>query len=414
MPASRLPTLPCRRFWRLSLAVAACLSALWLAGCGLAPKAPTSIPEVAPAKPVSSLREAPFSALPGWKDDDLREIWPAFVASCSAFVNKPAWRQPCAAARTVSPVDKASIRLFFETHFTPHQAFMPDGTDAGLMTGYYEPLLRGARKRGGPFQTPLYRRPDDLIAIQLASLYPELKGMRLRGRLQGKQIVPYYSRAEITASNRLAGKELLWVDDPVDAFFLQVQGSGRVVLTDTGETVRLAYADQNGHPYKSIGRYLIAQGELSLDQASAQGIKAWLARNPARQAELFGANPSFVFFKEERLLDPTAGPKGALGVPLTAGRSVAVDPNFIALGTPVYLASTHPADQRAMRKLVVAQDTGSAITGPLRLDYFWGFGPAAGEIAGKTRQRVAVWMLLPKGGIQTEATARRIRPNVAE
>jgi len=160
------------------------------------------------------------------------------------------------------------------------------------VTGYYEPLLRGARKRGGVYQTPLYRAPEDLLTIDLASVYPDLKNMRLRGRVVGNKVVPYPSRAELLQSHALSGKELVWVDDPVEAFFLQVQGSGRVFMPDSNETVRLAYADQNGHPYKSIGRYLVDKGEMTLAQASAQGIKAWVAANPARQQELLNVNPS--------------------------------------------------------------------------------------------------------------------------
>src|SRR5690606_21652127 len=195
-------------------------------------------------------------------------------------------------------------------------------------TGYYEPLLRGARKRGGLYQTPLYRAPTDLLAIDLANVYPELKGLRLRGRLVGKKVVAYPSRAELMQSGELVGKEILWVDDPIEAFFLQVQGSGRVQLAGSNEIVRLAYENQNGWPYKSIGRYLVGKGELTLDQASMQNIRAWVLANPERQQELLNANPSYVFFREEKVTDPTVGPKGAMGVPLTPQRSIAVDPQF--------------------------------------------------------------------------------------
>lgn len=278
----------------------------------------------------------------------------------------------------------------------PHQVFNPDGSDTGLVTGYYEPLLRGARKRGGAYQTPLYRAPDDLLTVDLASVYPELKGMRLRGRLVGNRIVPYPTRADMNQSNALAGKELVWVDDPIEAFFLQVQGSGRVQLSDTKEIVRIAYADQNGHPYKSIGRYLVDKGEMTLDQASMQSIKTWFVKNPARQQELLNANPSFVFFREEKLPDPKLGPKGSLGVPLTAQRSIAVDVQFIPLGVPVFLATTQPNKDAPLERLMLAQDTGGAIKNPVRADFFWGFGAEAGAKAGKMKQRGAMWILLPK------------------
>ena len=220
--------------------------------------------------------------------------------------------------------------------------------------------------------------------------------MRLRGRQVGNKVLPYYSRAELVQQNLLSGKELLWVDNTIDAFFLQVQGSGRVVLDETRETVRVAYADQNGHPYRSIGRYLVERGELSLEQASMQGIKAWAAANPARQQELLNANPSFVFFREEKISDPSKGPKGALGVPLTPQRSIAIDPQFIALGAPVFISTTQPNSNVPLRRLMLAQDTGGAIRNPVRADFFWGHGPEAGELAGRMKQSVQMWVLLPK------------------
>jgi membrane-bound lytic murein transglycosylase A len=241
----------------------------------------------------------------------------------------------------------------------------------------------------------LYRVPDDLLTIDLASVYPELKNMRLRGRLVGKKVVPYSTRAEIDKAD-IAGKELLWVDDPVEAFFLEVQGSGRVQLSDTGETVRVAYADQNGHPYKAIGRWLVEKGELTVPQATAQGIKAWIVANPGRRQELFNANPSYIFFKEERLPDPRIGPKGALGVPLTPSRSVAIDPSFLPLGAPIFLSTTQPASEVPVQRLMMGQDTGGAIRGAVRADFFFGFGGDAAENAGRMKQRGTIWVLMPK------------------
>jgi membrane-bound lytic murein transglycosylase A len=390
-------------FTRSSLLVSAALVALSISAC-------TSIPPQQPAKPAAPvpppakaaeapkeiLKPATFAALPGWTRDDLRQAWPAFLSSCEVLIKKMEWKEPCAIARDVNATDEKAVRLFFETFFVPHQVINADGSDSGLVTGYYEPLLRGARKRGGPYQTPLLRAPEDLLTVDLTSVYPELKGMRLKGRLVGNKVVPYPSRAEMSQSHAVAGKELLWVDDPIEAFFLQVQGSGRVQLTDAKETVRVAYADQNGHPYKSIGRYLVDKGELTLEQASAQSIKAWVAANPARQQELLNANPSYVFFKEEKLTDPNKGPKGSLGVPLTPQRSIAVDVQFVPLGVPVFLATTQPGSDAPLQRLVVAQDTGGAIKSAVRADYFWGFGPEAGEKAGKMKQRGMMWVLLPK------------------
>jgi membrane-bound lytic murein transglycosylase A len=400
----------CILFNRRSVPVSLAAVAFALSGCVTTPPQPAQPappvvvpPPVGPAGPITVPKAEPaplmtpstFGALPGWQQDDLREAWPAFIGSCKVLVRKDDWKAPCSAAAGVDPGDHSAIRLFFESYFVPNQVRAADGDDTGLITGYYEPMLQGARKRGGAFQTPLYRVPDDLLTVDLGSVYPELKNMRLRGRLIGKKVVPYNTRAEIDRAE-LSGKELLWVDDPVEAFFLEVQGSGRVRLSDSGETVRLAYAEQNGHPYKAIGRWLVEKGELTVPQASAQGIKAWIAANPARRQELFNANPSYIFFKEERLPDPSIGPKGALGVPLTPARSVAVDPQFLPLGAPVFLATTRAASDVPMQRLMMGQDTGGAIRGAVRADFFYGFGKDAADSAGLMKQRGQIWVLLPK------------------
>ncbi len=335
-----------------------------------------------------------FTDVPGWASDDVGAALPPFITSCSVLDKQPKWAPACAAAHKVPVGDGAAARRFFESQFVPNKVQAADGTDVGLITGYYEPLLKGARKRHAAFQTPLYRVPDDLITVDLGSVYPELSNMRLRGKLVGNKVVPYDDRAQIDRGT--PGKALLWVDDPVEAFFLEVQGSGRVWLSDTGDTVRIAYADQNGHPYKSIGRYLVEKGELTLANASAQSIKAWIAAHPERRQELFNANPSYVFFREEKLADPSIGPKGALGVPLTPERSIAVDPRYVPLGSPVFLATKQPASEEPMQRLMQAQDTGGAIRGEVRADVFFGFGPEAGEKAGKMKQPGMMWVLLPK------------------
>lgn len=355
----------------------------------------TSIPAPVAVPPVPLMTPTTFAALPGWQQDDLRQAWPAFQASCKALAAKPDWRDVCAASAAVDPADAAAIRAFFEARFVPNQVRAADGADSGLITGYYEPMLTGARKRGGAFQTPLYKVPDDLLTIDLGAAYPELKSMRLRGRLVGRKVVPYSTRAEIERAP-IAGKELLWVDDPVEAFFLEVQGSGRVALSDTGETVRVAYADQNGQPYKAIGRWLVEQGELTVQSASAQSIKAWIAAHPERRQELFNANPSYIFFKEERLPDPSIGPKGALGVPLTPGRSVAVDAQMLPLGAPIWLSTTRAGSEEPMQRLMMGQDTGGAIRGAVRADFFYGFGKQAADSAGLMKQRGQIWVLVPR------------------
>lgn len=349
-----------------------------------------------------TLRVVSFADLVGWAEDDLRQAWPAFIASCDVLGKRAVWKEVCASAVMVNAEDVTEVRNFFEGQFIPHVVNNADGSMSGTVTGYYEPLLRGSRTRNGKYQIPLFRVPEDLLTIDLSAVYPELKNMRLRGRVVGNKVVPYFSRAEITDKNSLAGKELVWVDNAVEAFFLQIQGSGRVYLEETQETIRVAYGDQNGHPYKSIGRFLVERGDLKLEQASAQGIAAWAAANPTRVQELLNVNPSVVFFKEEKLTAASKGPKGALGVPLTAQRSIAIDAQFIPLGVPVFLSTTQPNSDVPLRRLMLAQDTGGAIRGAVRADFFWGFGAEAGERAGKMKQVGSMWVLLPKALAKTQ------------
>ena len=366
------------------------------APCPVCPVCPAVTPEPPKAKTLEAVN---WSDLPGWMDGDPGAAWETFLRSCTRLKAQAAWRESCALAEQLPA--GASVRTFFETHFLPYRVANADGSVQGLATGYYEPLLRGSRRKEGPYRYPLYAAPADLLIVDLAEINPELKHLRLRGRLEGRRVVPYYPRAEIERGlPALTGKELLWVDDPVDLFFLQVQGSGRVRLA-TGELVRVGYADQNGQPYKSIGRYLVEQGELKLEQASMQGIKAWGAANPAGLEVLLNQNPSYVFFREL----PTAGsgqdsnadgPVGALGVALTPERSIAVDPRHIPLGAPVFLATTWPGSTQPLARLVLAQDSGGAIRGAVRADYFWGFGDAAGAQAGRMRQSARMWVLLPR------------------
>ena len=217
----------------------------------------------------------------------------------------------------------------------------------------------------------------------------------MRGRLEGNKVVPYFSRGETREAAGLAGQEIVWIDNALDAFMLEVQGSGRVQLT-TGETIRLQYEDQNGHPYRSIGKYLADQGVMPIEQVNMPAIRAWLAANPQRLHEVLDINPSVVFFREAPLEDPSIGPKGALGVPLTAGRSIAVDPKFLPLGAPMFLSTTHPGTTLPLQRLVVAQDTGGAIRGPVRADLFFGFGAEAGAQAGMMKYDGEMWLLWPR------------------
>ncbi len=365
---------------------------VWLAACTTTPPV---IPETE-QMPVEERQQVSFSDLPGWKSDNLKDVLPAFRKSCRAIGKKKDWQDVCAKAYDMDENDTFAIRSFFETHFVPYRIANENGSETGLATGYFEPLLKGSRVRKGKFRTALYRQPDDLLVIDLASAYPQLKRLRLRGKLDGNRVVPYETRAEIEKSGKLAGHEIVWVDDVLDAFFLEIQGSGRVYIPESGETIRLAYANQNGRPYRSIGRYLLDRGELKPGQASSQQIRQWIRRNPERLREVLDSNPSYVFFREERIDDPSEGPKGALGVPLTPERSIAIDPRHIPLGAPVFVDTTRPYSSVPLQKLMLAQDTGGAIRGAVRADYFWGFGPQAGEMAGKMKQKLKVWLLLPK------------------
>ena len=357
-----------------------------------------------------------WTELPNWESDDLSRWWPLFLRNCKGLMRPTsgnlaaparatprAWQPVCAAAVDPSKApaagDSAAVRRFLQTWLQPWRIAGADGRPAtNTVTGYYEPLVRGSRRQGGRYQWPLYAVPADLLVVDLGSVYPDLTGKRVRGRLDGRRVVPYDTRAAIEAGDRKP-PAIVWVDDPVDNFFLQVQGSGRVQLTDgpdRGTTIRVAYADHNGQPYASIGRWLIAKGELRADQASMQNIRAWAQRNPSRVQEMLNANPAVVFFREEAVVDPEQGPKGAYGIPLAPQRSIAVDAGFVPLGTPVYLSTTLPASDRPLQRTVFAQDTGTAIRGAARADFYWGYGEEAGQQAGRMKQRGQMWLLWPK------------------
>jgi membrane-bound lytic murein transglycosylase A len=361
-----------------------------LAGCVAPPAVP---PKPEPGAAVS-LQPISFAALPGWEAEDPRPAWEAFRRGCQALRKKAEWQEPCAGPDAPAP-SAQEARALIESRFTPYRVVNPDGSDEGLITGYFEPVLRGSRSASAVYRHPVYGVPEDLLVVDLAEVRPELKGMRLRGRVEGRRVVPYWSRAEIENGEApLRGRELLWLDDPLDVFFLQVQGSGQVRL-DSGEVLRLGYADQNGHPYTSVGRVLVERGELTAEQASMQGIRAWAGGRPERTAELLNQNASYVFFRE--LPAGAPGPVGSLGTPLTAGRSLAVDPRVIPLGAPVFLATRLPGSGELLQRLMTAQDTGGAIKGAVRADLFWGSGPEAGELAGSMREPGRLWVLLPRG-----------------
>lgn len=327
-------------------------------------------------------------------NDQLSLVWPAWLRSCDALKNKDAWKEVCQLSnKLITPTDH-DIKTFFYQHFNLYQALQKNGKEKGLVTGYYQPLLKGSKKKTRRYQVPLYGPPSDLITVDLSGVYPDLKYKRLRGRVEGNKLIPYHTREEITEDKYpLKGNELFWVKDAVEAFFLEIQGSGVIAFED-GTRTQVGYADQNGHPYRSMGRELIHKGELSRHKVSMQSIKAWAKKNKKKLQQFMNANPSVVFFRE--LPPGLPGPIGALGVPITAERSVAVDRKFIPLGAPIILSTTQPNSKKILKQIMVAQDTGGAIGGGVRIDYYWGQGNAAGKKAGSMKQQGKVWVMLPK------------------
>lgn len=381
----------CRR-----LAVVGLAGAMLLSGCSTTPS--TCPPPPQPAAHTVYVPAA-WSDVPGWNSDEMTDAWPAFLADCDVAGRRQRWQAVCTAARDAHPSTSGDVRAFFEDNFAAFAIVKQIGASSdtsGLITGYFEPLLHGARTQSSAFDIPLYAPPPDLLTVDLGSEYPELRGKRVRARLVGHRVVPYYSRADLKRDPALEDDALVWVNDALSAFFLEVQGSGRVQL-ESGETIRLHYADENGYPYRSIGLYLIEHGELERGEATVPAIREWAFAHPDRLQELLDADPSVVFFQEEPLGNPALGPKGSLGVPLTPGRSVAVDTAAIPLGAPVFLATTFPNSNTALDRLVFAQDTGGAIRGSVRADYFWGIGAQAGAQAGEMRQQGRMWLIWPIG-----------------
>jgi len=365
-------------------------------------------------------RPVSWSSLNGWQNDALAEAWPAFEKSCEKLNSRDEqWAKICAEVALLQNADDATRRAFIQSRFQPHKVYGHDGDRDGLITGYYEPLLEGSRTRSKRYRYAIYGRPDDLLVVDLSSLYPDLGGRRLRGRLEGNRVVPYFSRQQILNGQRpLKGKELLWVDDAVALFFLHIQGSG-IVRLDDGTLLGVGYSDQNGHPYRAIGAALIAREEIAAEDISLQTIRDWLRDHPDEAEELMNSNPSYVFFEVRENVD--AGPKGSLGVPLTAARSIAVDPKFIDLGLPVWMETTVPelnpelnkqshVDPAPLSRLVFAQDTGGAINGAVRADLFWGRGQLAEEYAGRMKQPGRLYVLLPRPEKDQPRVARADQP----
>lgn len=378
-------------------------------------------PPAAKPEPALVLDAASFDDLPGWADDDHAAALASFNRSCAAILAFPDdrsmrgsgyagtaadWKPACAEAHTLDP---GSARSFFERAFTP-VAVSDNGEASGLFTGYYEPELRIARTRGGEYQTPIWPRPKDLVSVELGDFRDGLRGQRIAGRVVDQKLVPFPDRAAIVGGALdTAETPIAFAADPFDVFNLEIQGSGRGVLPD-GSTVRLAYAGQNGHSYVAVGGVLIREEGVPRSEMSMQRIRRWVRENPDRGQALMNRNPSYVFFKEEPLADPTAGAAGAKGVSLSTGRSLAVDLKFHSLGVPVFLDATAPAPQEGeadviFRRLMIAQDTGGAIRGPVRGDVYWGAGAQAESVAGRMKHQGRYWLLLP-----TPLAARAVAP----
>ena len=492
-------------------------AAALLAGC--AGGAPASVPmaatppvvEPAPAAPAASVasaaladvrtrhalfRASRFAELPGWASDDLMTGWDAFGASCKALAQRDAWKPVCASASKVVP-STPEIRRFFETQFALFRLLNADASTEGDVTGYYEPLIAGSLRSEGVHTVPVYGVPNDLFTLDWKSIPSaqrsatvqvvargrelvvlpvrqpgsyaldttqfefDARDRRWRVRLDNGRALPYRTRAEIEAQGRIDAPVLAWVDDALALYAMQVQGSGRIRLSD-GTVLRLQYAEQNGHPFRPVRlasktperpvtrgapvaeepeRFALAQDDTG-DNAAAlvtRGVKplpaapaakpktearsgdlveqllrdaqagkaAPPARTPAKpraasnipgapRTTALDSDPSYVFFRVASDQRPGSGPAGALGVPLTPGRSIAVDPRVTPMGYPVYLsAPTPPGSTLALQRLVMAQDTGGAIRGAIRADFFWGYGTAAGHLAMRTRERVQLWLMLP-------------------
>ncbi len=349
-----------------------------------------------------------FSDLPGWKTDHHSEVLEAFSKSCRSILKKPLtanfgkkeemgkikdWVEICQSISLIKPGNNVEARYFFESRFQPY-AFSNRRQSVGLFTGYYEPELQGSFRPNGIFKYPIYSVPEDLIKINLDEFNMDLPNKKLFGRLLSKKFVPYFNRKEIE-NGALFGKqlEILWVDNKIDLFFLHIQGSGRIILPD-GTDVRIGYAGKNGHKYSSVGRELVARGIMSLDQVSMQAIKFWMDQNPLLAQSLMYKNKSFIFF---RVLE-NDGPVGSSGVVLTPGRSIAIDPRYTPYGTPVWLSTSFPGEKagKRLRRLFIAQDTGSAIQGAVRGDVYWGSGVDAGKKAGLMKNQGHYFILLPK------------------
>ena len=369
--------------WRHRLAWSLPMLAL-LAGCN------GGSPEKPQPHAIATYVSASWDSLPAVSDNDLLAGFASWRSACTRLKADAVWGATCAASASV-PQSATAVRDFLKNNLDVYGLRSANNTANGLITGYYEPVYPGSLTQTATANIPVYGVPEDMIIVALDSLYPELKGKRLRGRLEGRVLKPYDDAATIETKG-VKAPVIAWLTDPMNLQFLQIQGSGRIQIAD-GRQLRIAYADQNGHPYRPIGRWLVDQGELKKEDVTMGAISDWAKANPTRIPELLGSNPSYVFFT--RNPESNEGPRGSLNVPLTAGYSAAVDRKVIPLGSLLWLSTTRP-DGSALVRPVAAQDTGGAITGEVRADLFWGTGDAAGDLAGNMKQKGAIWLLWPQ------------------
>jgi len=349
---------------------------IFFAGCSKEPQVLFS------DMPKTHLVKSDFSELPNFGDENYLTALNSFINNCTSSKTKKIYKELCTNAKETSDPKK-----FLLDEFVPYRISTQNFEEDGLLTGYYEPQLRGSLIKKEPYIYPIYETPNDMFVVDLGKQYPELKNYRLRGRIEGKKIVPYYERAD--AGNKAIDANIIcYTDSKVDLFFLEVQGSGRVAL-ENGETIFVGYSNQNGHKYQSIGKYLVSIGEIPLEKISLQSIREWFEENPLRVDEVLNYNKSMVFFRQK---DKAA--TGSLGLELTPERSIAVDRRYIPLGSMLYLDAD--IQNKNVSRLVVAQDTGGAIKGSVRADMFCGYGEKAREIAGKLKAPLKLWILLPK------------------
>jgi len=332
----------------------------------------------------ANFQEVSWEDMEGFEKDNLEIAFNVFQKGCEKAKKYEKLKEIC--KQTNNPINS---KEFFTNNFTPYKLIGKDGSEEGLITGYYEPILKGSLTQSERFKYPIFNKPKDLLIIDLSDAYSELKNYRLRGKLVGNKVVAYDSRESIESGKNKSLEPICYVDNKIDLFFLHIQGSGKIELQD-GKILNVGYAGQNGRSYFAIGKKLIDEGHIEKENVSLQTIKSWLEENPEKIDEILNLNESYVFFHESQ---KTA--TGSLGVELVGGRNLAVDPKYIPLGFPVFIDTTNPIDETPIQKMMVAADTGGAIKGEIRADFFFGNGKMAKELAGKMKQKGSLYILLP-------------------